>query len=638
MRMITSSILALLFVIQGSLPTNASAQDVNGELAAIYGMSASTYKDVGTTNDYDLVRLNALESPSGFVDGMTILFRASAPNTGASTIDVAGLGAKALVDSFGNNLASATILKDELIWATYDAENNYFICHGAYEGPLNVKWFGATGGFNDNTDDGAAIQSAIDTARLGGVIYFPAGYYRVESTLTVSRDLVTFIGDGPRTSVIRVYHNSGYGLTVEHPTSPGISKIFGFNMFNMGMRARVETTGNALINLNNVSDVFMSNVSLEDHFGGILVRGGSNHYMTNLKIFSPRSSYWSGIKSGSYYMKFTESSDGSKIFESFISNFNFRRNDGVDYIQNGIVIEAGDGIWFSNGHVMGVDSADVYINPLYGTAQITGLMFDNVWFDGCSDYGLYVDGNTTLYGQIILNNLRTLNQREAAIFVSSSAVNFDGVSVSGGIILKPEKFGALINAGRSHVFTGVKFAACNTANTANGCGLQIGGMVGSLSLANCVFDQAGLSSSASFMKGLRMDATASGRVSVTGCRFSLTAADIDTTPLNGVELSCANNTTLKPLTAVVSVAGTSLVIPEFGDYITVAAGLNFNNMSGRYSGRCVTLRFLGNSTVTHVSGQMELSGGANVTSSAGDTLTLIYDETNTAWPELSRSH
>lgn len=632
MNVMVVAIIAGLFALQGS---NVSAQYVNEELAAIYGMSASTYKDTGTTNRYNLVRLNTLESPSGFTDGMTVLFRASAHNTGASTINVAGLGAKPLVDSFENNLPAGSITENELVWATYDADGDEFICHGAYKGSLNVKWFGATGGFNDNVDDAAAIQSAIDTAGLGGVIYFPAGYYRAESELTVHKDLVTFIGDGPRTSVIRVYHDSGYGINVEHPTLPGSKKIFGFNMFNMGMRARIETSGHALLNLNHVSNAFIDNVSLEDHFGGILVRGGSNHYMTNLKIFSPRAAYCSEVKPGSYYIKFTESEDGSKIFESFISNFNFRRTEVVDYIQNGIVIEACDGIWFSNGHVMGVDNADVLVNPYQGTAQVTGLMFDNIWFDGNSDYGLFVDGNSKLFGQIILNNLRTLNQREAALAVSSSAVNFDGISATGGIILKAKKYGALINGGRSHAFTGVKFAACNTDDIPDGGGLQIGGSVGGVNVANCIFEEDGLSKSTPFMEGIRMTEAASGSVNITGCRFNLTAEDIDMSPTSRAKAYYANNTTSKPLSAE-SVLESSLVIPEFGDYITVANGLDFNDMRGKSPGRNLTLRFLGTSTVSHAPGQIELVGETGFISSAGDTLTLVFDETNAAWYELYR--
>ena len=46
--------------------------------------------------------------------------------------------------------------------------------------PINVKDHGATG--NGNTDDRAAIQSAIDaaTAAGGGTVFFPPGDYRVD--------------------------------------------------------------------------------------------------------------------------------------------------------------------------------------------------------------------------------------------------------------------------------------------------------------------------------------------------------------------------------------------------------------------------------------------------------------------------
>ena len=49
-----------------------------------------------------------------------------------------------------------------------------------FTGPVNVKWFGATG--DNSTDDYAAIRAAIDSS-FGHSIYFPQGKYRVSQTL-----------------------------------------------------------------------------------------------------------------------------------------------------------------------------------------------------------------------------------------------------------------------------------------------------------------------------------------------------------------------------------------------------------------------------------------------------------------------
>lgn len=49
---------------------------------------------------------------------------------------------------------------------------------------VNVKDYGAVG--DRETDDTAAIQRAIDAAaRLGGVVVFPSGAYRITRTLVL---------------------------------------------------------------------------------------------------------------------------------------------------------------------------------------------------------------------------------------------------------------------------------------------------------------------------------------------------------------------------------------------------------------------------------------------------------------------
>lgn len=66
---------------------------------------------------------------------------------------------------------------------------------------LNVKNFGAQG--NNETDDTASIQNAIDTiyAAGGGLLYFPAGIYRCFSGITY-RSKITYQGSHQAASVL----------------------------------------------------------------------------------------------------------------------------------------------------------------------------------------------------------------------------------------------------------------------------------------------------------------------------------------------------------------------------------------------------------------------------------------------------
>lgn len=71
---------------------------------------------------------------------------------------------------------------------------------------INVKEFGAVG--NGISDDTAAINNAIETAKssLIKTVYFPAGEYKVSSTLFYYNKL-TFVGDGVESTTIKADKN-----------------------------------------------------------------------------------------------------------------------------------------------------------------------------------------------------------------------------------------------------------------------------------------------------------------------------------------------------------------------------------------------------------------------------------------------
>jgi parallel beta-helix repeat protein len=67
---------------------------------------------------------------------------------------------------------------------------------------VSVKDFGAVG--NGVADDTAAIQAAIDAVGSagGGSVYVPVGTYKLTSSLTVTNDYVSIIGDGSSASIL----------------------------------------------------------------------------------------------------------------------------------------------------------------------------------------------------------------------------------------------------------------------------------------------------------------------------------------------------------------------------------------------------------------------------------------------------
>jgi hypothetical protein len=61
--------------------------------------------------------------------------------------------------------------------------------HRVFDGAISVKWFGAKG--DGTSDDGPAIQNAIDAALTGGPVHFPEGTYVITSQLVYTTHVST---------------------------------------------------------------------------------------------------------------------------------------------------------------------------------------------------------------------------------------------------------------------------------------------------------------------------------------------------------------------------------------------------------------------------------------------------------------
>ena len=487
-------------------------------------------------------------------------------------------------------------------------------------------------------DSSAAVVAAVAALSARGGVIRLNGQYRLDAQVTITHDQVSFEGDGPRSSAFYVYHDLGAAITVQHASTPGTAYVNGFCMRNVSMRAQIETTQGCLLKLNKVQDVFFNGCSFEDHFGGIDVLGGANIFWDNFRIFSPRttgSAAWSAVKTGSYFLRLRKDGNGVGPTEMFVSNGNLRRTASNDYIEHGVVINACDGVWFTGCHVMGVDQADVYVYPEDGTAQVSGIKFANCWLDNNAAYGIWAAGNSSaLYAPIALDSTDFLSHSAASIFADASATAFEGFHVTGGWVRKAAQYGALLRSGTDNMLDSVDFGACNRNGTANVAAISIDSGTDNVQITGCKFKETAFGVTSASMVGIYITASATGNVHATGNSFRLTAADV----VDGSTLdtnSYPGNQTNKNAYAT-AISGTSLLLTEIGDQFYVTAGLNFDNLTGRWNGRVVRLVFAGASTITHGAGGIRLSGSANMTAKAGDVLTLAYSPDLTDWIEVSR--
>lgn len=94
---------------------------------AIYVSSGTYYIDSGAANAYVLTSVGILQSPVAYSDGQKIRWIALATNTGATTVNVAGVGVVDVVKGDTTPLDSGLIVAARISEAFFDLANNRFV-------------------------------------------------------------------------------------------------------------------------------------------------------------------------------------------------------------------------------------------------------------------------------------------------------------------------------------------------------------------------------------------------------------------------------------------------------------------------------------------------------------------------------
>lgn len=117
-----------------------------------YGVTA------GSANTYTLTLSPA---PAAYTDGMGIVVKINAANTGAATINVNGLGAKAIVDGKGNALTSGKLRLSGTYSLKYNTTSGNFILQGS-DSSGNATPADLLAGKTASTDTGDIIGTMVN--------------------------------------------------------------------------------------------------------------------------------------------------------------------------------------------------------------------------------------------------------------------------------------------------------------------------------------------------------------------------------------------------------------------------------------------------------------------------------------------
>lgn len=206
-----------IFAAGGGLGELRECADGDGE----YWVVAPYCTVGGTANALTLTLQHGLGKPSGYRAGQQFRFRAGLSNTGAATINVAGLGAKTAVTVTGAALPAGYIRTDVDTTITYDAVSDRFVVGRDLQRGSNPN------GEYVQSADGTqictlrrSVNLAIDTAFVGGfrsnyeAWTYPASFAggtttSLQGSAPVTAHGLMFQGDG----------SSGVNIAVLAPTS-----------------------------------------------------------------------------------------------------------------------------------------------------------------------------------------------------------------------------------------------------------------------------------------------------------------------------------------------------------------------------------------------------------------------------------
>ncbi len=269
------------------------------------------------------------------------------------------------------------------------------------DGPINVKQFGARGA-NTVDDDSDKIQNALD---IGGQIYFPAGTYRIEETLTITNSNVSLIGEDRNKSRLQFVMTDATSCLKIGTSTANISEV---HVSKLRFDGVSDATGAAieLVSLDHCSfkDLTIENLDQASTSRGFWIKGHNIVSFEDIRMTTVRIGFESGenpvsgqssIDSDQYafrniYINCEDDLNGYGWRFTGTHNYSITI-DGYSSVGNSLY-----GFWLENSSVSG-DSSGLHI---YNLRVEQGTI-------GNGGYGIYINQDSGADLQnVLLENVR----------------------------------------------------------------------------------------------------------------------------------------------------------------------------------------------------------------------------------------
>tara|TARA_S200002703_G_scaffold158775_1_gene170040 strand:+ start:1857 stop:4079 length:2223 start_codon:yes stop_codon:yes gene_type:complete len=310
---------------------------------------------------------------------------------------------------------------------------------------ISVKDYGAVGDLV--TDDTAAIQAAINSLpSTGGEVFFPAGKYKVTSTITASVNNTSLRGVGNSGTQIRstvsgsatlqIGDHTGSdtttfkltGMRIQYDGSvPPASGTIGIHAKNLTAPALFED-----FDIQKFYDAFhLQATSLQ---GNIFIRdfvfGNNERY--GLYLYGGVQGVW--VNTGKIFARDNSGSPASGSVGIYAKYTNGVYINTVDCISNdrGVLIAPGDGEtvhWFFADTLICDTNTNAGIDVVStGTSTVNGLMFNNCW-SSSNGTGIHLRGSGASVSGVLINDCTIINNDKEGININGGPTIFKNINV-----------------------------------------------------------------------------------------------------------------------------------------------------------------------------------------------------------------
>lgn len=246
---------------------------------------------------------------------------------------------------------------------------------------INPRQFGASGVLADDT---AAFTEAAVTINQGPYRTLRInGEFFVNNTFTFTKDAVAIIGDGPRASLIHM--QAAQDLFRFEDIDPSVGSFLYFTVRDLGITydgAGALPLAGTMFKLTRCLRGYFTNLHLAGAYQTFDINGGGELFFDDITAVAGG---WPSVATGSFLFRTRKTAPANNSpSEIFINNFNWKGfGSAPNYtLENCIIINDGDGIFFSNGHCGFSWNSVLWIRPTDINTAIQGMSFDNVFFDG----------------------------------------------------------------------------------------------------------------------------------------------------------------------------------------------------------------------------------------------------------------